>query len=173
MSSLARGPAEDELSRAVAAFSQLYRERSGAVYAMMLRLTVSQDTAEDLAQETFLRAWRAFPGFRGDAAAATWLHTIALRVWADWNRTKPVALVGLESVDEHTFALELAIAIPDSSAELELSIARLPTQMREAVVLHYLHDYSVQEVAVALGKAPGTIKAQLHAARAHLRKELS
>jgi RNA polymerase sigma factor, sigma-70 family len=153
-------------------FAQLYRDRSGAVYAMMLRLSGIAGVAEELTQETFMRAWRSYAGFRGDSAAGTWVHTIALRVWADWLRTRPPEHADLAVVDEAHVIQALANAIPDTQLDLEASIARLPPRMREALVLHYLHEYSVREVAEALGKAPGTIKAQLHAARELLRRTL-
>jgi RNA polymerase sigma factor (sigma-70 family) len=152
-------------------FDRLYRDQSGPVCAMMLRLTHTGATAEDLMQETFLRAWRAYPTFRGESAPATWLHVIALRVWADWARSSGRE-TDVETVDEQRYLDSIRSAMPDTRVDLEAAIARLPRQMREALVLHYLHDYSVQQVGDALGKSPGTIKAQLHAAREHLRREL-
>jgi RNA polymerase sigma-70 factor, ECF subfamily len=154
-------------------FTTLYAERSGTIYAMMLRLSRTSATAEDLTQETFLRAWRALPSFRGESTSHTWLHAIALHVWIDWCRQQRRDFLRWRGPDELRYTDAIVAAMPDTGVELELSIARLPRQMGEAVILYYIHGYSVKDVANALGKAEGTIKAQLHAARKLLREEWS
>jgi len=154
-------------------FDTLYQRQAGRILAMMLRLSGSRFSAEDLTQETFLRAWRSLASFRGECEPATWLRVIALRVWAEWSR-EGGRDAGLAGVDPDALYLETITAVlPETRLDLEAAIARLPTKMREALVLHYLDDYTIEETAQALGRARGTVKAQLHAAREHLRRSLA
>lgn len=154
-------------------FEQLYRDFGGRIVVTLTRLTGSREDGEDLAQQTFLSAWQSWSSFRGASAPATWIHAIALRTFANWWRLRERRPNEVsESVgDGYCDAISPLVADPDD--ELERAIARLPTQMRHAVVLHYLAGYSVSEIAAAFGKAPGTVKAQLYAARAKLRERLT
>jgi RNA polymerase sigma-70 factor (ECF subfamily) len=153
-------------------FDALYREHGGRVVLLLVRLTGSKEDGEDLAQETFVRAWKSWPSFRAESQPSTWLHTVAVRMFADWCRSR--ARRAREVSDDVAAAYHEAAhtLLPDGDSELEDAIARLPPQMRHAVVLHYLEGLPLDQIATHLGKSVGTIKAQLHAARRQLRESL-
>jgi RNA polymerase sigma-70 factor, ECF subfamily len=147
-----------------------------AVFALLSRMLGRGPHVEDLAQEAFLRAFRALPGFDPDGAArpSTWLLTIALRLALDARkkgRLPATALdAGLRVVDPKTPETERA------RRELGVSIARaaasLSDDMRAAFVLADVHGFTMLEVAEALGIPESTAKTRLHRARQHMRDAL-
>ena len=153
-------------------FDALYRERAGPVLLMFVRLTGSRADSEDLTQEVFVRAWGAWSSFRAESKAGTWLHSIALRVFVDWTRTPIQRIRRLSDALDRVPDIAAGALVPLADVDLERAIARLPPKIREAVVLHYLEGFPLAELARHLGRSSGTLKAQLHAGRSKLRKEL-
>ena len=153
------------------AFERLYREHIARVFAICLRLTSDHALAEDCAQETFVRAWRALANFEVRSSAATWLHRIAVNVVLERRRRPDRRLefvAELPPGDEE----DLVFDAPVEERELESAIAALPSGARDVLVLCGIHGYSHAETSIMLGIAPGTCKAQLHRARALLRTRL-
>jgi RNA polymerase sigma-70 factor (ECF subfamily) len=153
------------------AFERLYREHSGRVYGLCLRLTRDVQIAEDCTQETFINAWKALPQFETRSSLGTWLHRIAVNVALGRRRkASPVMEPAAEEDDDAAggFTLETPIEV----RELETAIGELPDGARDALVLHALYGYSHGEAAQMLGIAEGTCKAQLHRARKLLRERL-
>jgi RNA polymerase sigma-70 factor (ECF subfamily) len=155
------------------AFEALYRQHGGRVLLMFVRLSGNRADAEDLTQEAFVRAWNSWESFRSDSSASTWLHTIAIRTFADWRRQSLRRPWESEEPVEPEANADVRALLPGADIDLERAIARLPAQMRAAFVLHYIEGFSLDEIAEQLGKSIGTIKAQLHAARARLRSILA
>jgi RNA polymerase sigma-70 factor, ECF subfamily len=153
------------------AFERLYREHSGRVYGLCLRITRDAQLAEDCTQETFINAWRALPQFETRSSLSTWLHRIAVNVSLG-KRRKATAV---ETADEDDAGLEggWSLETPVEVRELETAIDSLPDGARDALVLHALYGYSHGEAAQMLGIAEGTCKAQLHRARRLLRERLN
>ncbi len=155
------------------AFESLYREHRGRVYALALRLTRDARAAEDLTQDTFVRAWQGLPGFRGDSRLTTWLHTITVRTHlrAQRSRHRRVAReTAAASMERYAFAARRSLEGTD--IDLERAIARLPDGAREVLVLYDIHGYKHREIGSMLGIAEGTAKAQLHRARKLVRSFL-
>jgi RNA polymerase sigma-70 factor, ECF subfamily len=153
------------------AFERLYREHSGKVYGLCLRMTRDVQLAEDCTQDTFINAWRALPQFETRSSLATWLHRIAVNVsLGKRRRSAPVEPLpgGSDEGADAAFTLETPVEVQ----ELETAIAALPEGARDALVLHALYGYSHGEAAQMLGIAEGTCKAQLHRARKLLRERL-
>lgn len=137
---------------------------------------------EDLAQETFLRAFRALPRFRGDgrASMATWLVTIATRVALNELRRRPPPTECLDTVTESGRAIEAvrtseaAVVERHASAQaIERAIADLPPAFRGAFLLRELHGLDYGEIAEVLEIDVGTVKSRLSRARARLREALA
>ncbi|HKZ73012.1 MAG TPA: RNA polymerase sigma factor [Steroidobacteraceae bacterium] len=153
------------------AFERLYREHSGRVYGLCLRLTRDVAQAEDCVQETFINAWRGLERFETRSSLATWLHRIAVNVVLGKRRrvTPPI-----ESLDEKPEAVdhEWQLETPVEVEEIENAIGSLPDGARDVLVLCALYGYSHGEAAAMLGVAEGTCKAQLHRARHLLRDRL-
>ena len=156
----------------VAAFERLYLEHSGRVFALCLRLSADRNTARELTQDVFVRAWDALPEFRGEAGLATWLHRIAVNAMLMRERTERRRGVHGNAEDE----LEVEVAAPPvdvgSAIDLERAIAALPPGVRRAFVLHEVEGYTHQEIADMTGLAAGTLRAQLHRARQLLTRTL-
>ncbi|MCX4245379.1 RNA polymerase sigma factor [Paraliomyxa miuraensis] len=131
---------------------------------------------EDLAQETFLRAFRALPRFRGDgrASLATWLVTIATRVALNELRRRPPRVEALDTVTESVKAGETAVIERHASGRaIEQAIADLPPAYRGAFLLRELHGLDYGEIAKVLEIDVGTVKSRLSRARARLRQALA
>lgn len=156
------------------AFEQLYRRHHRRVHGVIVRLVGHAGArAEDLTQEAFVRAWQALPGFRFESAVSTWLHRLAVNT----------ALMELRSrrsrpgQDDDEDALE-SVATPDTAGhamlgrDLERAVATLPPRARAVLVLHDVEGWKHEEIAVELGMAVGSSKAQLHRARGLLRTRI-
>jgi RNA polymerase sigma-70 factor (ECF subfamily) len=152
------------------AFERLYREHAGRVYGLCLRITRDAQLAEDCTQETFINAWRALARFETRSSLSTWLHRIAVNV--SLGRRRKATPVEEACEDEESPEGGWALETPVEVEELEAAIDALPEGARDALVLHALYGYSHAEAAQMLGIAEGTCKAQLHRARALLRRKL-
>ncbi|MBS0379454.1 MAG: sigma-70 family RNA polymerase sigma factor [Proteobacteria bacterium] len=153
------------------AFERLYREHSGRVYGLCLRMTRDAQLAEDCVQDTFINAWKALSSFETRSSLGTWLHRIAVNVsLAKRRKSGPVVEPDPEGEDGETGSWTLET--PVEVKELEEAIGALPDGARDALVLHALYGYSHEEAAQMLGIAAGTCKAQLHRARKLLKERL-
>jgi len=151
------------------AAEQFVVEHYDAVFRFLRNLTGSREDAEDLTQQTFLRAWEALPKFRGNSSISTWLHSIAYHEYTHWLRSRR----------EHV-PLDEIVETPDDCVEQNLeavllrwAIARLDPEHREVFVLHYVQGFSVGEIAQIVGVPKGTVKSRLFFARQKLRELLS
>jgi RNA polymerase sigma-70 factor (ECF subfamily) len=154
------------------AFVAEHRERA---VNLAWRLLGDHSTAEDVAQQAFIRAWRGLDGFRDESKLSTWFHSILVRQarshqrWAGVRRS-----LGLLSLDGETPTAPVEPAGPDAGLRRRIgaAIETLSPHQREAFVCMHLHGLSVQETAEVLGRAPGTVKSHLHRALVKLRHEL-
>jgi len=156
------------------AFERLYREHVGKVYGLCLRMTREPALAEDCAQETFIKAWRALDRFETRSSFSTWLHRIAVNVALGKRRKVSPMVVSPDDLeaDEDAAETEWTLETPIEVREIEAAIGELPEGARDVVVLHAIYGYSHAEAAEMLGLAEGTCKAQLHRARGLLRERL-
>jgi RNA polymerase sigma-70 factor (ECF subfamily) len=155
-----------------AAFQRLYRRHVDRVHGAVLRLAgYDHARAEDLTQDAFVRAWQKLPEFRHEAAFGTWLYRLAVNVALMDIRSRsanPVGFVDDESLPEHGDTPFCAA----EREELERAVARLPPRARAVLVLHDIEGWKHEDISRELDMAVGTSKAQLHRARALLRKLL-
>ena len=159
----------------VAAFEALYRRHVGRVHGVIVRLVGGHGArAEDLTQEAFVRAWQALPAFRFESAFSTWLHRLAVNtalMELRSRRSRPqddaddAALDMIGSADSAGHATALAL-------DLERAVATLPPRARAVLVLYDIEGWKHEEIAIELGMAVGSSKAQLHRARGLLRARL-
>lgn len=175
----ASAPDEDALVRAAAsgdvqAYESIYRRHAPRLYAVVWRICGRQAArAEDVLQDTFIKAWRALPGFRFESALGTWLQRLAVN-------TALMELRARGGRDE--LAGEDGMAVLAGTAgearcagtglDLERAIATLPPRARAVLVLHDIEGWKHHEIAEELGMAVGSSKAQLHRARGLLRERL-
>jgi len=157
----------------MAAFEALYRRTCPLVFGLCLRMTSSRTQAEDLVQETYVRAWQKLASFRGDAAFSTWLTRLTVNVVL--NALRSARRGAGREMTHHDFALVMAPAASEvgSRVDLERAISALPPGARAVFVLHDVHGFEHREIARMTGTAVGTSKAHLHRARRLLREVLS
>ena len=144
------------------ALEQLYRDHARGVHAYLVTLAGDRDEAEDLLQETFIRATRAIGGYRG-GDPRVWLLRIARSTFIDARRrTRAVP------VDE---VPETPHRDPDvaEAHTVRVALARLPASHREALVLRDQLDLPYAQVAEVLGRSLGATKVLIHRARAGFR----
>jgi RNA polymerase sigma-70 factor (ECF subfamily) len=154
------------------AFRMLVERHRDAAYALALRITRSAPDAEDVAQEAFVRAWHALPGFRGDAAFGTWMHAIVARRAidrAELLRRRRGREAVLDATPEPASATPAA-RDPLLARRLERLMDQLSAPQRAVVTLHYAHDRAVAEIAAELSMNENTVKTHLARARALLRE---
>lgn len=161
------------------AFTALYRAHRPRIYAVVVRRAADRDETEDLIQITFIRAFQALGGFRGDAAFSTWLTQIALNVCASHLRAQQVRqgyetgdpLDRIERTPAHGESPEETAFARRRQDLVKKGIQTLPLRYREAVYLRYVQDRSYREITEALRAPMGTVKTWLCRARRQLQGE--
>jgi RNA polymerase sigma-70 factor (ECF subfamily) len=155
------------------AFEALYRSHVGRVYALCRRLSDSSEEAEDMTQETFIRAWRNLGSFQGRSRLTSWLHRVAVNVVLNARRVKGRSLA-FEELPENPPAPDPSRAARPAygRADLEAATGSLPEGARIVFVLHDVYGYVHREISKLAGCSVGTSKAQLHRARRLLREVL-
>jgi RNA polymerase sigma-70 factor (ECF subfamily) len=158
------------------AFGTLVREHQAATRAFLRRLTSGDAAlADDLAQETFLRAYRSLASYRGEARLSSWLFAIAWRVFLSDARRRRDVLLGDGASD--ALAAEAAPAPPLDGAterhDLERAMRALRADERAALALCFASDLSHEEAASVLGCPVGTLKTHVQRGKEKLRKRLA
>lgn len=156
----------------VRAFEALYRRHAGRVHGIIWRLVGGlQARAEELVQDTFVRAWQRLDTFRHESRFSTWLHRLAVNTTLMDLRAARSRPEGFADRDDERW-VGWHEETPGLRLDLERAVTSLPPRARAVLVLHDIEGWQHQEIAVELGMAVGTSKAQLHRARALLRERL-
>lgn len=162
------------------AFNALYQRHQLPLYRTALALTRDKGAAEELLQETFLRAYRhlARVVLPEGGTLRPWLHRILINLTHDWSARQRGLPSPLEAATERLLAA--ATPSPERQAEqrelervVSEAIALLPFKQRVVVVLYYLHDMDLNEISATLALPPGTVKSRLFYGRARLKAELA
>jgi RNA polymerase sigma-70 factor (ECF subfamily) len=156
------------------AFEELYRQHSGRLFSLAVRMLGNQTDAEDQLQEIFLSAHRKLESFRGEAALGTWLYRLAMNQLLDYVRSRSARTGQLtDGLDDATLLADAGgHRLADRAIvriDLERALAELPEGCRAAFVLHDVEGLEHKEVSEVLGIAEGTSKSQVHKARLRLR----
>ena len=164
-------------------FNELILRWERPIYALAYRTIGREEDARDICQETFLRAYRALPGFRGQAKFSSWLYRIALNLCRDWvrrERRTPVVqapddldALELSAVREPTVSVDDLVARIELTHIVERAMARLPEDQRTAIILKEYHELTFQEIADLVGCPLSTVKTRLYQGLAVLRRELA
>lgn len=166
---------EAALAGSADAFDGLVTRHRRAVYRLCYRYVHHHDDAADLTQDTFVRAWRALPTFRGQARFSTWLYRIAVNVSLNkvTARTQTAEPLDAETlVDRRQPRPAEALLAAERAAQVRAAVAALPPRQRAALILRTYHGLSHQEVADIVGTSVGAVKANVFHALANLRKRL-
>ena len=167
------------------AFEELVRTYQNRIYGLCRQLTGNSHEAEDLAQEAFLRAYRAIASFRREADFGTWLHRITVNVWLNSRRKKgsDQVVVSLDEKYREDDGGGLRYDVPGNSADPQLALESgelrdlvrkalmaLSGEHRAVLVLREMEGYSYEEVADMLGCSLGTVKSRLNRARLAMKR---
>ena len=157
------------------AFTQLVEAYQKPVYNLCYRMLGEPDTAEDAAQETFLRAYQNLHRYDSSRAFGTWILSIAAHYCIDRLRKKKFSVFSMDAEDEDGTPFEVADpASPDPEAEsvkkedrarLHLLLKDLEPTDRAAVIMRYWYDYSEVEIAQSLKLTVSAVKSRLHRSR--------
>jgi len=154
-------------------FERIYRDNSGRVYAICLRMTGDSVRAQELTQDVFVRAWKKLSSFRGEGEVAGWLRKVAVNLVLNAARSDRRRTARVEPTDElERVDRGRTEGSPETRIALERAIAALPEGARTVFVLHDVEGYKHEEIARMMGTAVGTCKAQLHRARKLLREAI-
>lgn len=180
-------PRTPEEAPADVAIPQLVDAHGGRIYGLGLRMCGNEQDAEDLVQETFLRAFRHWNQFEGRSDPGTWLYSIAARACRRMHRRRAGEPARIESLSDLLPAGEATV--PDSGngsvdqldeqvrrearEAVESTIATLPPTFRLPLVLKEIADFSLAEVARILALKEATVKTRVHRGRLMLRKALA
>ncbi len=163
------------------ALGQLVERYATVVVNLAYRMVGDRTEAEDLAQETFVAAFKALPTFRAESKFSTWLYRIAANKCKDWLRAKRPGQglhdVEIEDVlDERVVEVrtpERLLSQQQVAAELDRAIQRLPLLYREAFVLKHVEGLSYEEMQEILGVNGDTLKMRVYKGRVQLSRELA
>ena len=163
-------------------FEGVVTEHQDMVFRMLVRLTGTREHVDDLAQEVFLRLYRALPSFRGEALLTTYLHRIVVNVAHDeWKRRKRDCRDTSLSDDVSAWEERLHHPSPNAQQQLETrelqqrvedELQRLSAVERSILVLYHQEERSYQQIAEALQLPIGTVRTHLHRGRNRLREAL-
>lgn len=148
----------------------LLRELQDQWYRMVLRLLQDVDQAREATQETALRFLKQLPGFKGQSGVRTWSLGIAINVAREMRREKKTEQLLADAAAKGEPHQELEQR--ESAEMVNRVIDALPLRQREAVVLRFFEQLSVEESAAAMGCAPGTVKALVFQALRNMRQKL-
>jgi len=172
-----------------AVFEVLARRYSSRAYQIAYGVLGNRQDAEEVAQDVFVRIYRALPKFRGDAEFSTWMYRIAMNLARNkyrWNKSRGAKQnISIQATEENDdmpgpgIQVEATELTPDAEVDLEefrrnvmAEIEGLPPLYREALVLRNVEEMSYERIAEVLDCKLGTIKSRIARAREELRKRL-
>lgn len=163
-------------------FNQLVVRWERPIYALAYRVIGREEDARDVAQETFLRAFRALKGFKGQAKFSSWLYRITLNLCRDWIRREkrtplaqaPEGIDLIELAGEGTVSesIEELVGRRELGRAVSKAMATLPEEQRTAIILKEYHGLTFQEIAELLDCPLSTVKTRLYQGLSVVRKQL-
>lgn len=157
-------------------FDLLVLKYQHRVIALIRRFVKNEAEAEDLAQETFIKAYRALPNFRGESAFYTWLYRIAVNTaknGLEVNKRRPTSDVDIDEIGEYAFDEHLQqqdtpenmLASEDMQRVVSQALEKLPDDLRRALMLREFDGLSYEEIAQEMGCPIGTVRSRIFRAR--------
>ena len=167
------------------AFDLLVLKYQRKIMRLLSRMIREPAEVEDVAQEAFIKAYRALPQFRGDSAFYTWLYRIAINTARNWqvaSGRRPITLNAIESDDGETFnqidnltdisTPESQLASRQIVETVNAAIAALPEDLRTAIVLREIEGMSYEDIAQSMGCPIGTVRSRIFRAREAIAAQL-
>ncbi|MEN9507707.1 MAG: hypothetical protein RLZZ621_270 [Gemmatimonadota bacterium] len=170
------------------AFRELVRRYERPVFSLVFRMVRDRETAEDLAQDTFVKVLNHIDRYSPDFKFSSWLFKIANNVAIDWLRRRRLDTVSMDGSPHASTASEIEASALELEADqetaleelesrelgaaIEQAIAKLRPEYRACIMLRHVEDRSYEEIAATLDLPLGTVKTYIHRARHELRKAL-
>ena len=157
------------------AFDVLVERHRKQVYQVCYRFAGNHEDASDLAQDVFVRAYRALRTFKGHSAFSTWLYRVAVNAGLNHVAVKrPVleAIGSREHEDTQAERPDRAVLRQERAATVRAAIARLPRKQRATMILRMYHELPHEQIAAILGSSVGAVKANFFHALANLKRIL-
>jgi RNA polymerase sigma-70 factor (ECF subfamily) len=156
------------------AFDRLVERYQRDVYRLCYRYVNDHHDASDLAQEAFLKAYKAISRFRGDSAFSTWIYRIAVNTCLNFRAARKLPSEPLaDDVPDRGRGVVARLEHEELSEQVRQAVSRLPEKQRATLILKIYHDLTHEEVAAILGSSVGTVKANLFHALGNLRKAMA
>jgi RNA polymerase sigma-70 factor (ECF subfamily) len=153
----------------LSAFETLIRKYQNRIARVLYLLIGNQDDVQDVAQETFIRAFRCLHTFRGSSSFSTWLHRIALNTARNWIRKSKRNRELLVSTDNwwhcNTEKPDDSLISRERVSEIHYALGQLPPLYREVIILRHFDELSYDEIADVLQVPIGTVRSRLAKAR--------
>ena len=167
------------------AFDLLVLKYQRRIIRLLSRMVRSPSDVEDVAQETFIKAYRALPQFRGDSAFYTWLYRIAINTARNWHvaqTRRPQSADGFENDEGETFdqidsltdinTPEAVLASKQVAETINAAIAELPEELRTAIMLREIEGMSYEDIAQSMECPIGTVRSRIFRARDAIARKL-
>lgn len=145
-------------------FELLVRSYSEQLYWMIRRIVQVHDDANDVLQNTFLKAWNGLDSYHGDAKIGTWLSRIAINESLDFLRRRKQQIVSMDDVSMSPFIADEYFDGSEAEAMLQEAIATLPDVQRTVFLLRYFEEKKYSEIRQLLNTSEGALKASYHIA---------
>ena len=155
------------------AFDLLLPHYKDRVFRLCISIMRNESLAEDVAQEVFLRVWKALPGFQGQASLSTWIYAITRnRCFTELRKPSNRPTLSIHEPETESLLHAISAPVGESSAgremDIEWMLSQLPEKYRQAISLFYLDQRSYEEVAAMLGVPLGTVKTYLYRGKREL-----
>jgi len=169
------------------AFDELVTRYQTRIFAMIYNMVHNEQDAWDLAQESFIKAWKSIKRFRGRSSFYTWIYRIVMNVTIDWLRKKQVKGAGMEfddalqlkEIDPASKTVPKADPLPhermerrEIRAKIDKAIAQLSPEHRAVILMKEIEEMQYHEIAETLGCSIGTVMSRLFYARRKLQSLL-
>ena len=145
-------------------FELLVRGYSEQLYWMIRKIVVEHDDANDVLQNTFLKAWNGLDSFHGDPKISTWLSRIAINESLDFLRRKKQPTVSVEDITVSRLTADEYFDGTEAEAMLQEAIATLPDVQRTVFLLRYFDEMKYSDISQMLNTSEGALKASYHIA---------
>jgi len=156
-----------------AAFESLIRTHQRMIHSLTFRMTGSMADAEDLAQETFIRAYRQLDSYQGSAKFSSWLYRIAVNTCLNWRQRERRRDQIHTQWAESTAVSESETGVSKPDGEVQTALMKLPAKQRAAIVLTIYDGHNHAKAAKILGCSETTVSWRVFAARRKLKRLLS
>jgi len=154
-------------------YAQLVDQHKSYAYTIAYKVTQNKMDAEEVAQESFIKAFQYLKGFKRGARFSTWLYRIVFNTAISYKRKNKKVFESIENAHDHAEETEVPLESEDKKIFIKRALDQLNEADRLSIQLFYLKEFSLEEVANVMGQKMNTTKVRIHRARHRLADELT